>query len=189
MSNPTNNLNDTVSLISDISALARKWRALEENADRSFFLSWEWVTTTLNVTTDPAYCAEVTDDTGNVIALGIFFAINERRRGVLKVRQLRLHETLSGQTKSIPAEYNELLCLSGMENAAWNAILKMLTSQNTIQWDEIVITNGTLAIEQIDIPKPLFCYRHAQSISGAVDLAALREKNTRTVDDLSLIHI
>ena len=171
-------LSAAVTVAPDADALALRWRALEARAEGSFFLSWTWIGAWMAGLERPPLLVAVTDGEGRDVALGLFCAMVERRHKVLRVRQLRLHETGERARDAITIEYNSLLCASGDEAAAWEAAVRALRARGG--WDEIVVGGATDMTSEIVSRLGLGTYRRAETSSAFVDLAALR---TRGVED------
>ena len=173
-------LRATLSPMTDRPALAARWRALEARAERPFFLSWHWIGTWLEGLDEPPLLLAVSGADGVDVALGLLVPSVERRRKLLKIRQLRLHETGEALRDAITVEYNTLLCAPGMEAAAWRAALTALKAPDAPRWDELVISGATDRTVELLPAEGLALHRRAESESARINLAALREAG---VDD------
>ena len=166
-------LKATIRLVKEVNDLEATWRALEERAERSFFLSWDWAATAIETGGEDLLVAEIASPDG-VVAIGLLAPMTETRHGVMRVRQLRLNETGLDSKRAIPVEFNTLLALPGMESAAWDALLYALRERNAPRWDELIVTNGVSALEDMLREKGASIHRRSEYGSGYVNLDQLR---------------
>ncbi len=161
--------------VTSIEALRNRWCALEKKSGAAFFLSWQWIGNWVSGLTTLPYLLAVTDPNGEDIALGLFCKATETRQKFLKIRQLRLHDTGIREADAITIEFNSLLAVKGMEQAAWATALKHLESLP--DWDEIIISGATGETAALLARHDLTQHRRAETTSAQVNLAALRGKN------------
>ena len=166
-------LTATLMVPSAFPQLEADWLGLEQRAERSFFQSWVWASTLIEVMGDGIYIIRVTRN-DEVVALGILGAINETRHHFFRFRQLRLNEIGHGSDDVVQPEYNNLLVARDDETAAWRAVFSLLDTPDAPKWDEVILSNTTGELDQIMSPYGWQRYRRTQSGSGYVDLAALR---------------
>jgi CelD/BcsL family acetyltransferase involved in cellulose biosynthesis len=164
-----------ISPVADVATLGETWRALEQRADRSFFLSWTWIGSWLETFAERPWLIDIRDASGRVVGLGIFCEHRETRAKVIRARQLRLHETGNPDHDVITVEYNTLLTEPGMEQAVWFAAISALQGAGAPGWDEVIIGGGSSASEALFSQLGLTLRRRAEAGSAFVDLAALRE--------------
>lgn len=169
-------------VLSDFSALEADWRDLEDRADRSFFLSWTWIGTWLQVFANAPWLVRVHDSSGRIIGLGVFSVASETRKKVIRAKQLRLHETGDPNQDVITIEYNTLLAERGMEEAVWFAAIKALNGSDAPSWDEIIVGGATDAEADLFSQLGLTVHRRAEAASAYVDLAGLRADGIEDAD-------
>jgi CelD/BcsL family acetyltransferase involved in cellulose biosynthesis len=158
--------------MTDLAALADRWRAHEGRVGGSFFLSWTWIGAWVARLERPPLLLAVTDAAGNDVALGLFTQSVERRQKVLRVRQLRLHDTGIRASDAITIEYNSLLCAPDDEGTIWAAAIASLRAHGG--WDELVVSGATEGTADILAKLGLGLHRRAETSSAYVDLSALR---------------
>ena len=145
--------------------IGRAWRALEEQAECSFFLSWGWIGpwVALAYTQTPIYLYTCT--AGERTVGMAFFTRRQvtRRKGFIRATQLQLNEFNAPKFDMI-IEYNGILSLAGHERDSWAALSGALAGSG-LQWDE-------LAFRSLDAAQ-LGCAREA--------LNSLREETDRSV--------
>ncbi len=163
--------------MTDADALAKRWRALEARVDGAFFLSWTWIGAWVAKLERPPLVLAVTDEAGDDVALGLFTQTVEQRQKVLRVRQLRLHDTGERTADAITIEYNSLLCAPESEAAAWAAASVALRARGG--WDEIIVSGATNTTADVLANLGLGLHRRAETSSAFVDLAALRTQGIK----------
>lgn len=123
----------------DISQLKSTWQNLEvENNELSFFHSWEWLETWLNIYKPEVLLVSAKHD-GKTVALGLFSRSQETRHYVVRSNQLRLFQTGDQQEDQIWVEFNDFLCDPDHREEATRACLDALLSLK-YRCDEIVIS-------------------------------------------------
>ena len=168
--------------VESVSDLERRWRSLETRIQRPFFLSWSWIGTWLETVDGIPYLVAVQTADGRDIALGLFCHNTEKRRGVLRFRQMRLHEIGDQEKDAVTIEYNTLLCDPGMEEAAWMAAYRALCGPDAPGWDELIIGGAATQTLKTLGKLGLRVHRRAQTTSGRVDLTALRADGIKDAD-------
>lgn len=117
--------------------LEQEWRALETEADISFFVSWSWIGPWLQMILDkgtPCYLYRYVRD-GQTIALGIFALTTLKRRKFFRVKTLALHE-IPQRNLDMIIEHNDLLIRRGYETETRVRLLNDL-NHAPVQWDEV----------------------------------------------------
>mgnify|MGYP001812236518 FL=1 len=123
----------------DLNQLKCTWLALEvENNELSFFHSWEWLETWLEVY-QPQVLLVTAKHLGNTVALGLFGRSRETRHYILKSSQLRLFQTGDQKEDQIWVEFNGFLCHPDHVEQATRACLNALLSHKGL-CEEIVIS-------------------------------------------------
>jgi CelD/BcsL family acetyltransferase involved in cellulose biosynthesis len=120
----------------DLAGLAATWSELEQRADGNFFLSWRWIGSWLRVTGVRPLLVTATQD-GGIVALGLI-APCRRKRHLLSVNQLCLHETGVAEFDALTIEYNNFLIARAAPADTLIQILRTLQSSEP-GWDEIVL--------------------------------------------------
>ena len=161
--------------------LESRWRTLAQTVDNAnFFLDWRWVNAAVNVASNDCWLAEVTER-NTTIALGIFSVMTEKRHGLVRARQLRLHE-FGDSADSIFAEYNGLLCAKNNEERAWRVLMSTLIDSGPV-WDECILHFAPKkSIDRIVKGAGLHHIR-AASGSARVDLKQLRDSGAHSLDE------
>ncbi len=161
-----------ISPVTDLYVLASRWQTLEERVGGSFFLSWTWIETWLTMLEEPPLLVAIVDQDGRDIGLGLFTETVERRKKILRVRQLRLHDTGIRALDAVTIEYNTFLCASQDEADIWQVAIQGLRERGG--WDEIIVSGATEASAAILSDMGLGLHRRAETSSAFVDLAGLR---------------
>ncbi len=172
----------TIRPVGEVESLEENWRNLERRFDPSFFLSWDWAATAIDVSGDDLLAVEIHSGDG-VVGLGLLAPMIETRHGIFRIRQLRLNETVYDDGQTVPIEYNSLLSAPEDESACWSALMEALTRTDAPVWEELVVCNALARVEAALSNKGLTILRRAQSGSGFVDLAKLRAAGVQTSTD------
>lgn len=170
----------TVSIAPATPALETDWRALEARAAPSFFNTWCWAATLIEMGGGRLLAATVRDDDG-AVAMGLLWPMFETRHRVLSVRQLRLNEIVTDADNFIFSEFTQILAAPAREKEAWAALLAELTQSRMIRWDEIIVSYALADQECMLGGLGLRMHRRQLKRSGYVDLGALRAKGVDTV--------
>lgn len=172
----------------DIEYLSQQWKALEKEANASFFLTWHWIYAWVNLSTPETHILRLSAyDDGQLIALALFNKKNIIRRGILHSRVLELNDYgLPGLNMVI--EHNGILAARGYEESAPSEMLKYLSQQYDV-WDELNINGineGDKFIDRklIKILNLEFVIS-STSESRYVDLDRLRNENIEYLSTLS----
>ena len=121
-------LSVTLQPASAYAGLKADWQDLENRAEPTVFLSWQWLGHWLATYKPNALVLRVTES-GRTIGLGLLVETIERRHGVLKSRCLRLHQTGQRLQDQIWIEYNGFLSEKGEEDRVAAASLKYLCEE------------------------------------------------------------
>jgi CelD/BcsL family acetyltransferase involved in cellulose biosynthesis len=123
----------------DVAALESKWKNLTKDIDTlTFFHSWEWISTWLELYQPDILLASVSLQ-GETVALGLFGRSVEQRHRVLRSRQLRLFQTGDCNKDQIWVEFNDIIARSEHLEGARQACISALLSGNPA-CDEIVLS-------------------------------------------------
>lgn len=108
-----------------LEVLRSTWRELESRSHCSFFLSWTWIGSWLQLIANRSdtRLVKVTLQS-RIVAVGVF-AAKRAWRGAGPMH-LRLHETGDPVLDDLTIEYNGLLCEAGLEQAALLAAVRFL---------------------------------------------------------------
>lgn len=115
------------------------WTDLEQRADGSFFLSWQWIgnwLASLPLGTRPH--ALVARRAGQVVGLALLCPRTQWRFGVLRTRCWLLHETGERTFDRLFVEYNGILADRSCAGAVLAACFDWLGRRLT-NWDELVL--------------------------------------------------
>lgn len=119
--------------------LEQDWLNLQARSNASFFLSWSWISTWLEVLPGKAelYVYRCFSDE-RLVALCVVNRCRVRRRGIFSSRVLSINETrLPGFDMTI--EYNGLLVQRGYEAAASAQFIRDM-KQQAPAWDELMLS-------------------------------------------------
>jgi len=171
---PSRPLSVAIAPLAEHHQIQRRWQALEQHSDRSFFLSWAWIGTWLTRRKTPPFLIAVQDEQGEDIALGLVCTYTQTRNKIIIARQLILHATGDQGEDVITIEYNNLLMRRGYEDKIWVKVLEALTQDQSLEWDELIIPGTTPALKDQLIPLMANQYLRTHASSARVDLNQLR---------------
>lgn len=154
--------------------LAREWRALEEQADGSFFVSWSWIgcwIEALRGTVDLHLLRARLD--GRTVGLAVFATHLERRHRFITSKTLRLHATGRPELDSLTIECNGLLTHREFRGPVSRRMLAHLFLQRESSWDELVL-DGLSDTTSLPYTSERIAVHVASYANHYVDLAAVR---------------
>jgi len=160
--------------LTDIPALGRDWQALEQKADISFFLSWHWIGTWLDVYQPQVFVVRAERADGSLCGLGLMSRSRELRHGVLHTNVLRLHQTGDRAQDQIWIEYNGFLT-DMADSLQTEQQLADYLCQRFPEWDELVL--GAIDAQkarQLQQHNPLYLHERWSAPCFGVDLQQLR---------------
>lgn len=123
--------------------IARDWHDLQARSTPSFFQSWTWIETWLAQA--PAQRAVVrAQRDGRLVALGVLALKPIRRRGIIPVNLLSLHETGDPDLDRLAVEYNGFLVDRNASADLPSLLLRELASWRSApvlgqEWDELAL--------------------------------------------------
>jgi len=176
----------TVGPILDLAALAADWQKLEKLSPHSFFNSWSWIGTWLELLprTVSHWLVRATQS-GSVVGLAIICASDKRYRGIIKSHCLNLNACGRSDCDCMTIEYNDILGGSPIINDSFVRYF----GQYLKEADELYLPGGrtrpspdivdelNLLTDVIEVP----CYRvnlqRFADVGG--DLMPLLSRNTR----------
>ncbi|MEO5374838.1 MAG: GNAT family N-acetyltransferase [Alphaproteobacteria bacterium] len=164
------------------------WRTLEHRARPSFFLSWAWIGCWLAEAATPAGLVMVRRR-GDVVGLALVG--RSRRRRLLPVTGLHLHETGRPDLDGIWIEYNGFLAAPEDARAVTTAVLRHLVANRNGRWswDELHLNGVDRSTADIAVdlaaghglrtgtPTPRAC--------PTIDLAGIRAGGGGCIDAVS----
>lgn len=162
-------------------SLERWWRDLESRSDASFFLSWTWIGTWLELApVNPAVL--MAREGERVVALALLVPGMAHRHGWLTARSLHLHATGDETWDVIAIELNGVLVDRSVAAEATLAAMTHLFSAGG-EWEELhcpgvapTFANGLPGVET---------ETRVDSGSAEVDLAAIRASGRPYLEHLS----
>ncbi len=123
-------------------ALEGEWRQLEQDAQASFFLCWDWIGSLLHAVPPEARPSLVrVRAQERTVALSLLGKSTVKRRGVIRSRAMHWNETGQATCDAITLEHNGLLAARGAEANATRAVLRSLAGRD--DWDELFISGLT----------------------------------------------
>ncbi len=118
--------------------LENQWLDIQNKQDVPFFLTWAWISCWLK-TYSPDIFVVSASFKGKLVSIGLLTQSIEKRHGLLKSRQYRLHQMGDQLLDQIWMEYNDFISYTEHRVPAVNACLEAL--QRSLQnWDEIIIS-------------------------------------------------
>ncbi|MCF4007812.1 GNAT family N-acetyltransferase [Rheinheimera sp. UJ63] len=163
--------------LTDITALARDWQLLERKAQTSFFLSWNWIGTWLEIFRPSVIVVKAVRQNGSLCGLGLISQKVEKRHGVLHARTLLLHQTGHWDQDQIWIEYNGFLTDQQDSLLIEQQFIQYLCSEYP-HWDELVLggieENKAL---QLNLASRLYMHERWSAPCFGVDMKHLRFEN------------
>ena len=160
-----------VSTSTEIETLKNNWVQLEKNNPVPFFLTWHWVSCWIKTYLPNVITVSATYE-DRVVAIGLFTSSLDIRYGIVRSRQLRLHQMGNILMDQIWMEYNDFICDGQHKISAVDACLKVLQHEEFV-WDEIIL--------------PMMPRSRAEYISSATALADIGLRNPCYAVDLNTI--
>lgn len=154
--------------------LEHEWRALEAEAQPSFFTSWQWIGTLLAAV--PAarrpnlLRAAVRGQTIGLALLGA--GVTRRRRGLIRSRALYLNETGDPRFDSITIEHNGILAPAGQEAAVFGSAIAWFADLGDMA-DEFYISGSLLRLSETTVEGQGLTRRETGVPSYSLDLGLL----------------
>jgi CelD/BcsL family acetyltransferase involved in cellulose biosynthesis len=174
--------------VGDLDRLGGAWRALEPHSEPSFFRSWGWIGCWLrHLPPSRQPLAVMATKGAELVGLGVFVPVRQRRHWLAPARTLRLHESGEPTFDSLFIEHNGLVAKGADASAVWAAMLGLLGRGGA--WDEVVLggMEGHTAEASIEAARaqgcPVMVCAHRRA--AHLDLAALRRSKRRLADTLS----
>jgi CelD/BcsL family acetyltransferase involved in cellulose biosynthesis len=169
--------------VSDVNALAGEWQALETRSQASFFLSWTWISTWLD-SIKPAPTLVRARAGQDTVALAIFAPRRSTRHGILRIRQIHLHEAGDPDLDRIAIEYNGFLAEPDISPVLLSEIFRQLRSAS-LTWDECVLPGVPISYLAPARDAGLDCHIYRQGPCFTVDLVQLREQKATLMQNIS----
>lgn len=174
--------------VGDLDRLGGAWRALEPHSEPSFFRSWGWIGCWLrHLPPSRQPLAVMATKGAELVGLGVFVPVRQRRHWLAPARTLRLHESGEPTFDSLFIEHNGLVAKGADASAVWAAMLGLLGRGGA--WDEVVLggMEDHTAEASIEAARaqgcPVMVCAHRRA--AHLDLAALRRSKRRLADTLS----
>jgi CelD/BcsL family acetyltransferase involved in cellulose biosynthesis len=153
--------------------IAPLWRALEDRADVTFYLSWEWIGTWLAEAGRPDFVL-VGRSGGEIVCLGLLRKAVQRRHGFVRSETLCLHETGDEQKDVIFIEYNAFLADRRFDPVDFEAIAFLRGQAAAIGGLDEIQLGGFTERRYAALAARERTHVHALKTTAQVDLAALR---------------
>ncbi|GAA6204820.1 GNAT family N-acetyltransferase [Thalassotalea sp. SU-HH00458] len=123
----------------DFLSLKKTWMKIEKRAKPSFFLSWKWIGSWLNIISKNKTVILVTAQQNNtIVGLGIFVEKLTTRHCILKSKQWYLHRTGDEKEDQIWIENNDFLIQKKDKTLIKNVMWEHLVSKQN-QVDEFIV--------------------------------------------------
>lgn len=157
-----------------LALLEREWRELEAKGEHSFFMSWHWIGSWLELLPADVPCFLMRAELGQrVVGLGVICESSTRRHGVFRSRGLHLSCTGRAELDELTVEYNGFLAEDGLRREVAQKCVRYLRGED--KWDELYLSGW----HQIDLVEAmseehLGTLRITRRNCHYVDLDALR---------------
>lgn len=153
--------------------LASEWRALEERADCSFFVSWSWIGCWIEALRGTAELLLLRARlNGRTVGLAVFAPHMERRHRFITSRTLRLHATGRPELDILMVECNGFLVDRELHAPVYRRMLAHLMQRESA-WHELVL-DGMWETGSLPYSTRRTAVHIASHANHYVDLAAVR---------------
>lgn len=178
----------TLTPLGDIEALASEWRALESDADCSFFTSWSWIGPWAAMAREQGVELHLYRRTehGQPAALALLSRSRIKRRVIFRYDTLSLNE-IPVHGLDMIIEYNGLLIRRGHEQAVYQNLAKDLLGAPP-RWQEIRLSGIPEAHWQqitADLPPSLTVRIDEQRVPWATDISQVNGELDKLLAPLS----
>jgi len=164
-----------VSTSPEFESLKNNWLHLEKNNPVPFFLTWHWVSCWIKTYLPNVIIVSATYE-NRVVAIGLFTSSLEIRYGIIRSRQLRLHQMGNILMDQIWMEYNDFMCDEVHKIGAVDACLKVLQREEFV-WDEIILPMMPCSRAENILSTTTLADFGLRNACYAVDLSAIRNAN------------
>jgi len=130
----------TIRPLDELTDLGDRWQELQTRSQHSFFTSWSWIESWLQLLpdeTNPLVFVALTDNL--TVGLAILVPRRTLRHGFIVSNKLLLHETGDLVLDELTIEHNNLLADTRLESSVAEIFINTLTCQNDLKWDEVVL--------------------------------------------------
>lgn len=172
--------------LTDPQSLRADWCDLEERADGSFFLSWNWIGCWLETVTAEVFVLEGRAE-GQVVALALLCPMRRKRFGCLREDAVYLNQTGDPAADRIAIEYNGVLLDRTMALDGAQQALRALIDGDGPPWEQLYLRGLSSEFAQTVNAGDFRASRRlrSQSPTAGVDLAALRHSGQAYLDQRS----
>jgi CelD/BcsL family acetyltransferase involved in cellulose biosynthesis len=158
----------------DLTHVAALWRALQDQAQGSFFQSWRWVSARLEDAPEHTHLLEVYDDE---TLIGLAFATAKRvwRKGFLPMKLLYFNDFGLAGHDVVCVEYNDFLwhkaATPDQRQKTWQALLAL----PDLRYSGIFIRSASPQAQSDILAFHASCHKESLGPTHGVDLAAVRQ--------------
>ena len=152
-----------------IQNIKQQWLKLESSSNNSIFTSWNWISNWLKFIDFDVSLIQVSFN-NDVVGLG-FLKENSKQKFGITSKQLWLNRTGDDTKDQIWSEYNDILCVNGMEYAIRSAILEYFEN-NLSHYDELIIGASNSNIVQTPHSQKIIQYTSWKTTSYSRTLKA-----------------
>jgi len=169
----------TIRPLDELTDLGDRWQELQTRSQHSFFTSWSWIESWLQLLPDETKPLVFVAVTGNLtVGLAILIPRRSLRHGFVVSNKLLLHETGDPVLDELTTEHNNLLADAGLESSVAEKFIDTLISQSGLKWDEVVlggILNTAQLLKACARNNPHFSLTEPRSLPAPyIDLATVR---------------
>lgn len=168
----------------NIAHLQSEWTQLHRQAQASFFLSWQWVSTWLETFKPEALLLRVTQGE-KLVGLGLFSSRQFKKFKFLPCQKVCLLQMGDEQQDQIWIEHNAVLCAPSFRNQIHSELADQFIQSN-IAWDVLVFSGVQQDIyEKLEQNKNTFARELWRAPTYSVDLKGVKKKHPSYIASLS----
>ena len=156
--------------------IEKEWFDLQQHANHSYFQSWGWIGTWLDliaVDLQPIAVKVWFDEC--LVGIGLFVSRDVKRRGIFRSRAMYLNE-YPFDSRNMTIEYNGLLAARGHENSVYNETANYLLKEYK-EFDEFyfgaVAENSDQFNPETILNERVNCIVYEESVCRYIDLTKL----------------
>lgn len=172
--------------LTDPQTLGADWRDLEERADGSFFLSWDWIGCWLDTIDTDVFVLEGCIE-GRIVALALLCSVRHTQFGCFGQSAIYLNQTGDLAADRIAIEYNGVLLDRNVPSDAAQQAIRALIEGDAPPWEQLFLRglSSDFASAVAAGGAGASVRLRSQSPTAGVDLSALRQAGESYLDQRS----
>lgn len=167
----------------NVEELKQRWLVIQEGQNLPFFLTWSWISCWLRSYAPDLIVVSARYE-NTTVAMGLFTCSMQKRHGIVKSHQYRLHQMGDFLLDQIWMEYNDFICVDKYRIEAVNACLKALQKSDE-KWNEIILSMISRSRADSIISNVRHSRVNLESPCYSKNLACIQGKNPQYLDSLS----